>query len=133
LGGAKTRKRTRTVRIADALEAGGGAVERLLPGGEPEMGPGISRIDGIVDLFRNAVAADHRPGEALRIVDVIEAEPTFYTQPVMVGRAVLAGHIEQLVVLDVIGQLAADAAIGAHRIDLAIRIGAADVVVADQG
>ena len=120
------------VLVANILEARRGAVERLLPGGGPEMGPGIARIDGIVDVLAHTVPADHRLGEPLRIVNVVESEPAFHAQPAVIGRAVLAGHVKKLVVLDVVGELAADAAIGAHRIDFAIRIGGADVGVVDQ-
>ena len=97
------------------------------------MGPRIARIDALVGVLRHPVAADHRLRQALGIVHIVEAEPPLDAQPVLVGRTVPAGHIEQLVVLDVIGELAADPAIGAHGIDFAIRIGAADVVVVHQG
>jgi hypothetical protein len=86
----------------------------------------------VVDALRHALAADHRLGEPLRIVDVIEPEPAFHAQPVVVGRAVLAGDVEKLVIFDVVGDLAADAAIGAHRVDFAIRISAADIIGIDQ-
>src|SRR5215471_3462948 len=131
-GGAKARQRASAMGVADVLEARGGAVERLLPGGGPEMRPRIARIDDIVDMLRHTFPADHRLSESIRIVDVIEAEPALHAQPVVISGTILAGHIEQLVVLDVITELAADAAVGTNRANFAIRVGAADIVVADQ-
>ncbi len=77
-GGAETRQRTGAVLVADMLQSRGGTLQRFLPGCGPEMGPGIARIDGIVDVLGNAISADHRLGEALRIVDIVEPEPAFH-------------------------------------------------------
>ena len=54
-------------------------------------------------------------------MDVVEAEAALDAQPVVIGRAVAPLGVEDLLVLDLIGDLAADAAIRAQRIDLAIR------------
>ena len=51
------------------------------------------------------------------MVDVVEAEAALDAQAVFVGRAVAAIDVEDLVVLDVHRGLAADAAVGAERID----------------
>ena len=51
---------------------------------------------------------------------VVKPEATLHAQTIMVGRPVAAFHIDNLVVLEVVGQLAADAAIGADRVDLFI-------------
>ena len=51
------------------------------------------------------------------MMDVVEAEAALDAQAVLVGRAVAAVDVEDLVVLDVDLGLAADAAIGAERID----------------
>ena len=120
LGRAEAGERARAVAVADFREALGGAVHRLLPGRLAEMRPRIGRIDQIVGRLADAVPADHRLGQALRIADVVEAEAALDAQPVLVGRAVLAGDVEQLVVLDVVGELAADAAIGADAVDRAV-------------
>ncbi len=47
---------------------------------------------------------------------VIETVAAFHAQTRLIGRAVTAFHEENLVVFDVIGELAADAAIGAQRV-----------------
>ena len=96
------------------------------------MGQRIAGVEGVVDVLRYAVLADQRLGEPLRIVDVVEAETALDAETLVVRRAVLAADIEQLVVLDVVGELAADAAIGAHRIDLAVGKAGADIVVVEQ-
>ena len=83
--------------------------------------------------FRHAGLADHRLEQALRIVHVIEAEAAFDAKPVLIGRAVLAGDGDDLVVLDLVSELAADAAIGADAVDHAVGLAFIDVVVVDHG
>ncbi len=92
----------------------------------------VGRIDQIVGGFRDAVLADQRLRQALRIADIVEAEAALHAQPVLVGRAVAAGDVKQLVVLDLVGELAADAAIGADAVHLAVGEFGAHVLVVDQ-
>ncbi len=92
----------------------------------------VGRIDQIVGGFRHAVLAHHRLHQALRIADIVEAEAALHAQPVLVGRAVAAGDGNQLVVLDLIGELAADAAIGADAVDFAVGKFGAHVLGVDQ-
>src|SRR6185295_13675075 len=132
LGGAEAGQRVRAIAVADFHEALGGAIHRLLPGRLAEMRPGVRRIDQIVGRFADAILADHRLGQALRIGNVVEAEAALDAEPALVGRAVAAVHGNQLVVLDVVGELAADAAIGADAVDLAVGLGGEDVVVVNQ-
>ena len=120
LGRAEAGERARPVAVADFLQAGGGAVERLFPGRFAEMRERIGRIDQIVGGLGDAVLADQRLHQPLRIADIVEAEAALDAQPVLVGRAVAAGDVEELVVLDLVGELAADAAIGADAVDLAV-------------
>ena len=86
------------------------------------MRPRVRRVDELVRHLRHAVLADHRLQQALRIGDVVEAEAALDAEPVLVGRAVLALDRDDLVVLDLIGELAADAAI---RADASRRCGRA--------
>ena len=67
--------------------------------------------------FGDAVAADQRLRQPVGVVDVVEAEAALDAEPVLVGRAVAAVDVEDPVVLDVHRGLAADAAIGAERVD----------------
>jgi hypothetical protein len=67
----------------------------------------MAGVEGVVDVLGHAVLAVQRPSQPLRIVDVVEAETSLDPEALVVRRAVLAGDIEQLVVLDVVGELAA--------------------------
>src|SRR3546814_3619070 len=61
-----------------------------------------------------SLLADQRHGEAIGVMDVVEAEAALHAHPAVVRRPVATVDIEQLLVLDVEGELAADAAIGAE-------------------
>ena len=67
--------------------------------------------------FGHARLADQRRGEPLPMVHVIEAVAALHAQPAAVGRAVAPGDVQNPVVLDVIGEQAAYAAVGADRVD----------------
>ncbi len=66
--------------------------------------------------------------QALRIADIVETEAALHAQAVLVRRAIPAGHRYQLVVLDLVGELAADPAIGADAVHLAIGKFSADIL-----
>ncbi len=65
------------------------------------------------------------------MMDVVEAEAALDAKPIVIGRAVAALGIDHLLVLDLIGDLAADAAIGTQRIDLAVGIGHARLLLVE--
>ena len=68
-------------------KAVGGRIERFVPACFAEMAERTRRID--VEAFRRRVdASDQRFGQAVRMGDVIEPEPAFDAQPLLVGRAV---------------------------------------------
>ena len=67
----------------------------------------------------------------MRVMDVVEAEAALDAEPVVIGRAVAALGIDHLLVLDLIGDLAADAAIRAQRVDLAVGIGDAGLLLVE--
>src|SRR4051812_37270743 len=69
----------------------------------------------------------------MRMAHIVEAETALDAKPVLVCGAVAAADVEQLVVLDVVGELTADAAIGTHAVDGAVRILRTHVRVIDQG
>ncbi len=131
LGGAEAGQRVGAVAVADCLEARSGTIERLFPGGLAEVRPRIRRIDELVRHLRHAVLADHRLQQALRIGDVIEAEAALHAEPVGIRRAVLADDGDDLVVLDLVGELAADAAVRADRVHRAVGLAEIDVVLVD--
>src|SRR5262249_15822648 len=59
-------------------------------------------------------------------------ETALDAEPVLIRRAVSARDVEELVVPDVIGELAADAAIGADAVHLAVGLAGEHVVLVDQ-
>ena len=122
LGRTETGKRTRPVAITNLLEARRGAFHCLVPGGLTEMRPRIRGVDQVVGGFFDAVLAHHRLGQALRVADVVETETALHTQPILVGRAVAARHIQKLVVFDVVRELAPDAAIRTHALHFAVGV-----------
>src|SRR6202012_4469073 len=63
------------------------------------------------------------------VMDVVEAEPALDAETIVVGGAVAALGVDHLLVLDLVGDLATDAAIRAERIDLLVRIGDAGLVL----
>jgi len=91
----------------------------------------VRRIDQIGGGFGHAILAHHRLGQALRIADVVETEAALHAQAVLVGRAVSTGHVQKLVVLDVISELAANTTIRAHAVNFAIGEFSAHVLVVD--
>jgi hypothetical protein len=86
-----------------------------------------------VGVLGDAILAHERLHEAMRMADIVEAEAALDAEPVLVGGSVAAAHVEKLVVLDVIGELATDAAIGAYAVHLAVGKLGAHVRVVDQG
>src|SRR5215210_241404 len=98
------------------------------------MRPGIGGIDEIVGALGHTILAHHRLGQALRITHVVETEAAFHAQPVLVRRAVLPGDVKELVVLDVVGELAADAAVWTDAVHLPIgeKRGGADIILVHQ-
>ena len=96
------------------------------------MRVGVGRVDiGIV--LRDPVLADQRLGQPVGVVGIVEAEASLDAEPVVVGRAILALDRDDMVVFDLVGQLAADAAIGANAVDFAVGRVGIDAVGIDQG
>src|SRR5207245_3882963 len=97
-----------------------------------EMRVGIGRID-IGAVLGDAVLADQRLGQPVGVVGVVEAEAALDAEPVVIGRPVLALDRDDAVVADLVGQLAADAAVGAHAVDLAFGAVRVNAVRVDHG
>src|SRR5260370_3329648 len=132
VGGAEAGKPLAAMLVADALQPLCGAVERLVPARLAEMRPRVGRVELVMRVLGHAVLADHRHGQTVRMAHIVEAEASLDAQPILVRRSVPAIDIEQLVVLDVVGELAADAAIRADAVDGAGGLGGEDVVLVDQ-
>src|SRR5262249_4349383 len=65
--------------------------------------------------------------------DVVEAEAALDAKPVLVGRPVATRDVEELVILDAVGELAADAAIGADAVHFAVGLAGEDVILVHHG
>ena len=121
LGGTETGERPLAVgiaRVAQALWPRRRALPPRWPRGRPRCQLSGSTTKSL--CFGDARLADQRLGEAMRMLHVVEAVAALHAQPARVRRTVLALHVEDRVVLDVIGELAADAAVRTHRIDLLV-------------
>ena len=119
LGRAEAGERVAAMLVSNgSLEPGRGAVERFLPGCFAEDALPVAAFELHVGVLGYAVAADQRLRQAVGMVDVVEAEAALDAQAVVVGRSIAAIDVKDLVVLDVHRGLAADAAIGAKRVDL---------------
>ncbi len=132
LGRAESGERVAAPGVANAPQALRRAVERLLPGGLAEMREGIGGVDVDV-VLAHAIAPDERHGQPVGVVDVVEAEAALHTQAVAVGRAVATLDSDDTVVLDLVGELAADPAIRADAVDLALGRVGKDAVLVHQG
>ena len=120
LGRAEAGERLRAVRVAQLRQAAAGELERLFPGRLAEDVEDAVRVHRRVGALGRVGAADQRHAQALRVVRVVEAVAALDAQALVVGRAVAAVDEEDLVVLDVVGQLAADAAVRAERLHLLV-------------
>ena len=127
LGRTETGERSLAVRVADVSQSLRGKGERLVPGRFAEHAAPVVGIDGEVLALLHPRLADERRGEPMLVLHVVEAVPALDAQPARVGRAVLALHVENRVALDVVRELAADAAVWADRLHLPVGHRQADV------
>ena len=117
LGRAEAGERRRSVPVADAHQSARGQVERLVPGGLAERVAPVGGHAVEPGVLGHAVAAHQRHGEPLRAHRVVEAEPPLHAEARAVGRTVAAVGPQDAVVAHVVGELAADAAERAQRVD----------------
>ena len=121
-GRAEPGQRRPTVTRMDFFQARSRLVQRLFPGRFTEMAQRIGRIEPQVFALRYILAADQRDGQAMGVMHVVEPVTSFNAQPLPVGRTIAPGHAQQAAVAHVIGQLAADSAIGANAFNLLVAL-----------
>ncbi len=131
LGTAEAGERAGPGAVADAQQAGGGAVHRFLPRRLAELRPRPRRVEAIRRILGRAVDADQRRRQTVGMREVVEAEAALHAKPSLVGRAVAADHFLDAAVPDAEADLAADAAIGADARDLPQRRRRAMAVVVE--
>ncbi len=93
------------------------------------MREGICGIDLVVGILLRIRQSHQRFGQAMRVMDIVETEASLDAEPVVIGRAIAALGVDHFFVLDLIGDLAADATERAQRVDLSVRIGDAGLVL----
>ena len=74
--------------VADRPQAGGRPVQGFLPARLAEVRERIAGIEHLLRVLADAVLADQRPGQAVRVADVVEAEAALDAQTISVGRTV---------------------------------------------
>ena len=98
--------------VAQVFEAGAAEFKRFFPGRFTKdfrpVGSIAVELLQRLRVFCHAELANQRFGKPLRAVGVVKTKPALDTQAAVVGRAVAPVNADDLVVLDVIGQEAAD-------------------------
>ena len=92
-------KPLRAVFLTDPIDPFRCLIKGFFPTRFAKMSERICRIDFLVRIFGDAVFADQRRREAVRMMDIVEAEAALHAQPVAVGRTFLAINIQKLAVL----------------------------------
>ena len=103
--------------VPNIAQAGRRGVEGLLPARLPEHLRPVVGIDHEVLVLLHPLPTDEGLGEPVLVLHVVEAIAALHAQPVAVRRAAAPLHPEDPVVLYVVGEQAADPAVGADGID----------------
>ena len=109
LGGAEARKRLGAVIVPDFDEPLGCHIQRFFPSGFAEVRPRIGWIDLVIGVLGPVRQPDQRFCQAVRMMNVVEAETPLDAEAVVVGGTVAPFGIDDLIILDLVGDLAADA------------------------
>ena len=117
LGRAKPRQRPRTPHIANGAQRAAGHLERLLPARFAKHRQRIVRVHHEIGGFGYPRLPDQRLGQPLAVMNVVEAEAPLDAKALAIGHAVASFDADDAIVGDVVGELAANAAIGTHRRD----------------
>jgi len=133
LGRTKTRQRVLAMGVPDVAQAPTGEFERLFPTGFAEHVHDAVGVHGEVPRFGGIGTADQRPGQAVRVVDIVKAIAAFDAQAAMVGGAVAPLDKGDFVFAYIEGELTAHAAKRTDRIHLAIGLGQGHVTRGHQG
>ena len=132
LGGAESGHRPRPVPIPHPAKSRRGEVERLLPGCLPEVGPGVRGIDLALGVLGGILPANQGPGQAMGMAHVVEAESALDAEALLVGGTVAALHRDDAFVVELVGDLATDSAVGADARHLPQGLAAAHSVLVHQ-
>jgi hypothetical protein len=128
LGRTEAGERFHALLVPDFHEAFCRKIQRFLPRRLAEMREGIRRIDLVVGILARVRKPDQRLCEPMRMMDIVEAKTSLDAEAVVIGGPVAALGIDDLLVLDLIGDLAAHAAKRTQRIDLPVGVGHAGLL-----
>ena len=135
LGAAEARHAVGAVLIADGGQLARHQVEGLVPAGLAEGGQDLRVVHYAAratppvvlapDVLRQralgiaVLASDQRDAQALSVLRIVPAVATLHAEPLLAGRTLAPLGEDDLVglAIDVIGERAADAAVGTHTID----------------
>ena len=121
LGRAESGQRARATRVADFRQRAACEIERLLPRGLAKHRGDVVRVHDEVPILRRAGLANQGPREALSVMHVIESVAPLHAQAPVIGGPVASLHVQDGVVLDVIREQAAHAAVWTHRVHRLVR------------
>src|ERR1700722_15299877 len=105
------------MRVAEVAQRAAGECQRLVPRGLAEHLHDVIRIHHELAALRRTGAANQGYGQALWMPCVIESVAALDAQTRVVGRTVASLDEKDAVILDIVGQLAAYAAIRTQRLD----------------
>ena len=132
LGGTEAGQRGPAIAVADARKSARRPLERFLPAGLAEVRQRIAGVDLSVAALGRILASHQRAGKAMGMAHVVKAETTLDAEPVAVGRPVASLYRDDGVVLELVGDLAADAAVRADAVHLVADIRPAVAVGVDE-
>src|SRR5687767_9260898 len=92
LGRAKASHRRTTELLLDAAQSASGQIQRFFPACFTKSLERIRRVDQVVRVLQHALTSDQRRLQSLRMMDVVEAETTFYAQPAVIAGTIAAQH-----------------------------------------
>src|SRR5437773_4442270 len=123
LGRAEAGKRLRPTRVANLAQLSRREIERLVPGRFPkDIAPAVG-IDAEIGGLRHAGFAHERLGQAMLVMNVVEAVTALDAQALLVRGSIAPFDANDRVVLDVIRELTADAAVRTYRVHGPVRLG----------
>ena len=110
LGRAKASQCLGAVGLLESYQTLRSQIQGLVPGGfTKHIGP-LGGALGQVQVFGNPRLANERAGQSVRMMSVIKPEAALHAQPRLVGRACATVHLDNALVLDVVGNLTAHTA-----------------------
>ena len=113
LGRAKTSKRFFAICVTNRLQTSASTQECFLPSRLTEKFHDTIGLHDEITSFRCVISADKWLGEAVRVVRVIKTIPPFHAESSMVGWTITALNKKNLVVFDVVSELATYTTVGA--------------------